>query len=111
MQVNPELGLVAIGSQSHISLLDARAGTNPVAVSSINSMDESRGVRSLEFNRHVLAIGGGYGRISFFDVRAGKYLDLNLHTPDQQRPRSFYDVGPGWLVSSSKDFVQLSVGS
>jgi hypothetical protein len=46
----------------------------------IPSLDEGSGVRSILWQAHVLTIGGGAGRISFYDLRANGYLDLNGDT-------------------------------
>jgi WD repeat-containing protein 40A len=82
MAVQPETNMYAVGSQNHISLIDPRVG-RPIA--SVESCDERFGVRSLVWKpaasglsrgipEQVLTIGGGMGRISFYDCRAGRYL-------------------------------------
>ena len=34
------------------------------------------GVRSLGFMDHLLSCGSGHGRLFFYDLRAGAYLDM-----------------------------------
>ncbi|KAJ3044926.1 DDB1- and CUL4-associated factor 12 [Rhizophlyctis rosea] len=63
--------LYAIGSQSHISLADPRAGS---VVHAVESLDEGWGVRSLSINSEVVTVGGGFSRISFYDLRAQRYI-------------------------------------
>ncbi|KAL2919634.1 hypothetical protein HK105_200547 [Polyrhizophydium stewartii] len=63
--------LVAVGSQSHISIIDPRVGG---IVHIFESRDEGWGVRSLCANGDIFAVGGGLGRISFYDMRAQQYL-------------------------------------
>lgn len=66
--------LLVAGSQQHISILDHRVGT-PVRDERLvdNSVD---GVRSLSFNGggRLLTCGGGGGKMTFFDLRAGQFL-------------------------------------
>jgi len=43
------------------------------------------GVRSLAFSHHLLSVGGGHGKIHFYDLRAGKYLEAD-HAASWQPP-------------------------
>jgi WD repeat-containing protein 40A len=63
----------AVGSTNNITLMDMRSPSQGYAFPSV---DEGWGVRSLSFNGNICTIGGGKGRISFFDMRAMKYLTL-----------------------------------
>jgi WD40 repeat protein len=65
-----ENNIYAIGSQSNISIIDPRATS---IVHKIESLDEGWGVRALSFKYYNLAIGGGYGRLAFYDLRNQKY--------------------------------------
>ncbi|KNC84016.1 hypothetical protein SARC_03750 [Sphaeroforma arctica JP610] len=91
----------AVGSQKHVSFVDPRAG---LVVNSIESLDEGMGVRSLSVRGGVLTVGGGLGRLSFYDFSAQKYLSANEHWPQQSTtPASkqsslFLSTGPGWLM-------------
>ncbi|KAJ3012260.1 UNVERIFIED_CONTAM: hypothetical protein HDU68_001299 [Siphonaria sp. JEL0065] len=70
---HPIANCIAVGSVSHVSIVDPRQA---VVASTVKSMDEGWGVRSLAFDsRGGLAVGGGIGRVSFLDLRVGKYVD------------------------------------
>jgi WD repeat-containing protein 40A len=64
---------IAIGSNKYVSFMDIRAPDSTLAIPSV---DEMWGVRSLSFNGNIATVGGGKGRVSFFDLRARKYLSL-----------------------------------
>ncbi len=60
------------------------------------------GVRSVSFREDVLTIGTGAGKVNFFDIRAGKYLELKCgHT-------CTLTMGDGWLVSMNGASVKFS---
>eukprot|EP00164_Ancoracysta_twista_P011241 GFYU01017268.1.p1 GENE.GFYU01017268.1~~GFYU01017268.1.p1 ORF type:complete len:437 (-),score=-14.21 GFYU01017268.1:70-1380(-) len=81
-----EQNLYAVGSQRHIMFVDPRTAS---VVQVVPSLDEGFGVRSLSFNSNILTVGGGVGRISFYDMR-GMYLPVADDRP-------YLTVGPGWL--------------
>ena len=90
--------LVSVGSQAHISIIDPRIGR---VVHSFESLDEGWGVRSMCIYNNLLTIGGGYGRISFYDLRKANYItweNQNSEYPYQ----SYLKTGKGWL---NKDTV------
>ena len=66
---------VAAGSQAHVALLDHRQNAVCAREKKLPH-DDADGVRSLSFSEggRLLTIGGGGGRLFFFDVAAGKYL-------------------------------------
>ena len=81
----------AIGSQSHITLIDGRSGK---VCQNIASNDEGYGVRSLAVRHDTIITGGGMGRLSFFNLTAGKYhqfpcLDGTV--------AEYKDCGDGWI--------------
>jgi len=83
-------GAVAVGSQKHISLVDSRVGH---VVHEIESLDEGCGVRTISAEHQVLTIGGGLGRLAFYDIRAARYLSCGMN----QGSTDFITVGEGWL--------------
>ncbi|KAF9282478.1 DDB1- and CUL4-associated factor 12, partial [Mortierella alpina] len=87
---NPDANLFAVGSQSHISVIDPRT---PSIVHVADSCDEGWGVRSLDFKSHIITSGGGYGRVGFYDLRAQRYLDGF----DDKSDRAYHEIGQGWL--------------
>ncbi|KAK3815264.1 MAG: hypothetical protein J3Q66DRAFT_344152 [Benniella sp.] len=87
---NAEANVFAVGSQSHISIIDPRTSS---IVRTIDSCDEGWGVRSLDFKSNILTTGGGYGRIGFYDLRAQRYLD-GFGT---ESTKKYLEIGHGWL--------------
>jgi len=80
-----------VGSNQYITVVDLRSGK---IVNSFRSMDDRWGVRCLEYGDNVLTIGGGYGRMSFYDTRNAKYL-----TWDNEASHScFHESGKGSIV-------------
>jgi len=80
--------LYAVGSLSHVSLLDSR---DAKPASSLCSKDEGAGVRSISFNESVITIGTGYGSLFFYDVRMMKLLMRQDDTVCSLK------TGKGWL--------------
>lgn len=78
MCASKERTMYAVGSQSHINLVDPRS---PNTLTTIISRYRGGGVRSVSFCDDVLTIGTGVGNILFFDIKAGKYLECDCgHT-------------------------------
>nr|KAJ3415894.1 DDB1- and CUL4-associated factor 12 [Polyrhizophydium stewartii] len=111
-------GTALVGSQNSVSTIDPRARS---IVHAFDSLDHGAGVRSLSPNNGVVAIGGGLGRISFYDMRMQRYLSWqeahstrrNGETKRQvsvqslqgdaacgAMPRSFMSAGKGWIDQS-----------
>ncbi|GJJ78816.1 DDB1- and CUL4-associated factor 12 [Entomortierella parvispora] len=88
---NTSANLYAVGSQSHISVVDPRSSS---VVHVADSCDEGWGVRALNFKSHIITTGGGFGRIGFYDMRAQKYLD---GFENGATKRHYLDIGSGWL--------------
>lgn len=86
---------IAVGSQSHITVLDSRS-QSPV-VDDIPSLDGNWGVRALDYRDHIITCGGGQGRLSFYDTRNRNYMPSPVATS-----RS---ASEGWLDPEA--FVQL----
>jgi WD repeat-containing protein 40A len=88
MAIENEMDIIAIGSQSYITIIDPRSSS---IVTKIPSQDSDWGVRSLSFNGNIISIGGGQGHLSFFNIKAGKYLEL-VHNQ-----KNWYSSSKGWL--------------
>ncbi|KAG0287353.1 DDB1- and CUL4-associated factor 12 [Linnemannia gamsii] len=88
---NADANLFAVGSQSHITLIDPRTSG---IVHETESCDEGWGVRALDFKSHIITTGGGFGRIGYYDLRAQRYLD---GFDNGQSDRRYQDIGSGWL--------------
>ena len=70
------------------------------------------GVRSLSFLDQQLSCGTGYGRVSFYDLRAAAWMDLDPEpdTPPPRgagarRPRGYQQLGPGWLCQTDSVYM------
>ncbi|KAI8817311.1 WD40-repeat-containing domain protein [Fimicolochytrium jonesii] len=63
--------LYAVGSAAKVSIIDPRINTVATA---FDSCDDGWGVRSLLFKGEMVVVGGGKGRIAFWDARAAKYI-------------------------------------
>lgn len=88
--------LYAVGSRSHVTLIDGRQPCR--AASSFQSLDRDCGVRSLQFNSNVLSMGTGAGHLYFYDLRAGRYLDTEAcsHGASSSRVCAL-KTSQGWL--------------
>ena len=85
--------LYAVGSRSHVTLLDPRESHDRIAWN-LAIPDTNCGVRSLAFNQQLLSVGTGAGHLFFYDMRARDWL----MDKSGQRPCTFTASG-GWLVS------------
>ncbi|KAF9910861.1 hypothetical protein EC991_005324 [Linnemannia zychae] len=90
---NADANLFAVGSQSHITVIDPRTSG---LVHETESCDEGWGVRALDFKSHIITTGGGFGRLGYYDLRAQRYLD---GFDNGQSTRRYQDIGSGWLHS------------
>ncbi|KAF9130537.1 DDB1- and CUL4-associated factor 12 [Linnemannia schmuckeri] len=88
---NADANLFAVGSQSHITVIDPRTSS---LVHETESCDEGWGVRALDFKSHIITTGGGFGRLGYYDLRAQRYLD---GFDNDQSNRRYQDIGTGWL--------------
>lgn len=89
MAVSMDKTMYAVGSHSHINLVDPRS---PNTLTTVISKYKGGGVRSLSFKGDILTIGTGVGRILFFDVAAGKYIETKAGAECSLK------VSKGWLL-------------
>jgi WD repeat-containing protein 40A len=137
MALDEQHNLFAVGSQAHISIVDPRCSstfsyTHPTTATAnsnsrrgggvvhvIDSMDNGWGVRSLCLSNGMMTVGGGLGRVSFYDLKAQKYLSCDetavshsatamVEEQEQQQQAqnsgdefSFLESGSGWLKHDS----------
>ena len=59
------------------------------------------GVRSVCFRDHLLSAGSGHGKVSFYDLRADAYLQLETPGSGKEPLRDGLTVGRGWLQEDS----------
>lgn len=89
MKLNKEKNILAVGEYDVISFYDNRS--NNKYIMSIPSFNEIHGIRSLEWiDENILSVGGGSGRLSFFDNRKDNGF-IKIHD------KNFYKVNPGWI--------------
>jgi len=101
--------IYAIGSQSFVSIIDPRSST---VVHKIESLDDSWGVRALSFKYYNLAIGGGYGRLSFYDLRNQKYHEWETAaktSSDGLNSIPLHSLNPS-LALNENEFNDISFG-
>jgi len=82
----------AVGSLSHVSLLETHSGKS---VGSLCSSEQGAGVRSVSFNSCIVTVGTGYGSLLFYDIRMNRLLEKQDGSPCQLK------VGQGWLRRDS----------
>jgi len=104
MALDDRHGLYAVGDVNNLSLIDPRMSNG--LVKSFESLDEGWGVRSLAFNKEVLTVGGGYGKISFYDLRAQNFVVL----PIERTERVSLGVGRGMSALPSDQTQVLETG-
>lgn len=108
--VDSDLNLFACGGRDYISVADPRMDT---LLLNVLSMDEASGVRSVAFHQRMLSMGGGLGRLSFFDLVAGKFVPCqpesnnnvnNDDDDDREAPRYnryFHELGAGYAAPNA----------
>ena len=90
-----DLNLYAVGSKSHVSLLDAKS---LVPLHKVISKNQGSGIRSLSFNNELLTIGTGAGTVLFYDVRAMNYLEFGSKTASENY--SYLKASKGFVVKT-----------
>ncbi|KAL6054059.1 DDB1- and CUL4-associated factor 12 [Balamuthia mandrillaris] len=98
LAVEPRHDLICVGSQQFATFIDARAGS---IVHRIPSQDEDWGIRSLDFQcGSLLTIGGGMGRLSFYDLVAGAYRNRG--------DKPYLQTGNGWMLKDESFYAHFS---
>jgi len=101
--------LYAIGSQSYVTIIDPRSTT---IAHKIPSLDDGWGVRALSFKYYNLAVGGGYGRLSFYDLRNQKYHEWETAaktSSDGLNSIPLHSLNPS-LALNENEFNDISFG-
>lgn len=69
-------------------------------------------MRSLSFLDQQLSCGTGYGRVSFYDLRAAAWMDLDPESDapprcgaGARRPRGYQQLGHGWLCQTDSVYM------
>ena len=87
LDLDEERGQIFVGSQNKITAMDPRENNKTFRY--IESVDEGWGVRTVSIQNDLITIGGGLGKISFYDVRSSKYL--------KYASKQCIDVNSGWM--------------
>ncbi|KAG2182981.1 hypothetical protein INT44_005962 [Umbelopsis vinacea] len=87
MAGNMQNATVAIGSQAHVAIMDARSGSS---VHTFQSVNDYTGVRSLDYCDYIITSGGGMGHIGWYDLRAQRYLKID--------GQDFRSASAGWFA-------------
>jgi hypothetical protein len=100
LTINNDYSLYAIGSASHVQLLDAntaRPSTHPIFIK------KDIGVRSLHFRNMILSIGTGIGTVLFYDIRAQKFLNKNNVSDNHYK----LQTTGGWILRNETYYDTL----
>lgn len=89
-----ENNFIALGSRDYIVLLDARIKRSYVE---IQLLANDYSIRSLQFKNRILSCGSGNGWLSFFDLRANDYIDIQRVEGSGIKVDKKIEVGDGWL--------------
>ena len=97
LEVDRRHGLWVVGGRQFASFIDPRC---PNVVRSVPSQDRNMGIRSLCMHRMMLSMGGGMGRLTFFDVVGDKLLSV----PDEQghELKPYHTVSSGWMLEAGE---------
>lgn len=93
LAINDDCTIYAIGSASHVQLLDsnnAKPLVNPVFIK------KDIGVRSVNFRNNILSIGTGTGSVMFYDLRVHRFLEN-----ETDKSKMKLQTNGGWIVSNS----------
>ena len=86
LNINKDKGQIIVGSQAHISIMDPRDDANKFKY--VQSVDQGWGVRTVSAQYDLLTIGGGLGRLSFYDLRNNQYIKYTKN--------KYFAINPGW---------------
>lgn len=90
LAINDDYTIYAIGSASHVQLLDsnnAKQLVNPVFIK------KDIGVRSVNFRNNILSIGTGTGSVMFYDLRVHRFLEN-----ETDKSKLKLQTNGGWIV-------------
>ena len=91
VNINTDRGQIVVGSQAHISIVDPR--NNHQKFNYIHSVDQGWGVRTISVHNDLLTIGGGLGRLSFYDIRNAQY---SMFTTAENKQNKYLSITKGW---------------
>ncbi|EHB03429.1 WD repeat-containing protein 40B [Heterocephalus glaber] len=97
-----DFSLYAVGTQSHICLLDIRQGRPNAGVQLLCNIAGGIDVCSMSSYQHIVTLVAGHGCLFFFDIRARKFLQersvINPDSfPEPTGRKLRLTCGKGWL--------------
>ena len=95
LSVNERQNLFAVGSQSHLSIIDPRLKR---IVCAVGNEDDGWGIRAVCINDNLVTCGGGCGHLSFFDLRTQSFRSFPPKD-SEGKAKNYLEIGSGWLVS------------
>ncbi|XP_005000123.1 DDB1- and CUL4-associated factor 12-like protein 2 [Cavia porcellus] len=102
LSYSEELSLYAVGSQSHVCLLDLRKGHPNIGVRPVCNIEDGIGVCSMSFHQHIITMGTGHSCLIFFDIRKRRFLEEMSATS----PESLFEpTGRKLRLSCSKHWA------
>ncbi len=78
LEADYQYGLIAAGGRDFVSFFDPR---QEGIVHSEPSFNHSMGVRSISFRGNLMTVGGGMGRLCFYDLTAGAWHRFENNKP------------------------------
>ena len=109
LTINADYSIYAVGSASHVQLLDAN---NAKQVCEPVFVKKDIGIRSLQFRNSVLSIGTGVGTVLFYDLRAKRFLASPGQTEEESstiHPHRLQTTG-GWILRNQTYYESIPYG-
>lgn len=92
MAVDQTHDLIVVGHQEGICVVDMRG---PVCAMEIINDHNRWGIRSVDIFHHFVSIGGGFGRLYFYDLRNKSYVEMNSNGKVSLKTRNGWIDGMG----------------
>jgi len=89
MAVDQTYDFMAVGYQTGVCVLDMRGPTCAMRIDDYAG-NTQWGIRSIDIFHHFISIGGGFGRMSFYDLRNKSYIET-------REGKYTLKTGSGWV--------------
>eukprot|EP00026_Physarum_polycephalum_P009548 Phypoly_transcript_09676.p1 GENE.Phypoly_transcript_09676~~Phypoly_transcript_09676.p1 ORF type:complete len:390 (+),score=37.57 Phypoly_transcript_09676:137-1306(+) len=93
MAVDQTYDFMAVGYQTGVCVLDMRGPTVAMRIDDYAG-NTQWGIRSIDIFHHFISIGGGYGHMSFFDLRNKSYIET-------REGKYTLKTGKGWVDAAN----------
>ena len=94
LETDTKYDLFAVGGRDFVSLIDPRCQK---IVRDLKSADRHMGVRSVCFHHNLLSMGGGMGRLAFYDLIADAFVHYPSHKQGNVVNKPYLQIGRGFL--------------